>query len=409
MKIANMRLKQAAIAVIAAALPLAAAAADPVQALQQQIDALQKQLEQLRSQMQQQNQSTTSNQELAREVKALKKEVKSAGEWKDTNTLFHVTGYGDVGYTDAENKSSTFSPFSFNPVFHFQYKDLLLAEAEFSYKVDEKGETETELEYAAINLFLNDYMALSAGKLLSPIGQFRQNIHPSWINKLPSAPVGFGHGQAAPIAMVGVQLRGGVPLGDSDNRVNYALFVDNGPGLDIAGGEIEEIHTGGLGTDSDGKKVAGGRIGLFLPAYKLDLGLSGATGKVAGIAESGVTRDYDVVDADFTWRPGQFDFRGEYVSQKIGDAAASSAPEGGTWKAWYVQGAYRLGGKWEPVVRYGRYNTPHPDLDQKQWALGLNYLFTSSIIGKVAYEFNDGLDGKSSDDDRLLLQLTYGF
>lgn len=339
MNVTRMRLKKAA-AVIAATLPLTAAAADPVEALQQQINALQKQLEQLRSQMQQQSQAAASNQELAKEVKALKQEVKSAAEWKAQNTVIHLAGYGDLGYTDAENASGTFTPFSFNPIFHYQYKDLLLAEAEFSFTVDEAGETETELEYASLNLFLNDYMALGAGKFLSPIGQFRQNLHPSWINKLPSAPVGFGHGQAAPLAEVGVQLHGGIPLASSDNRLHYALFVGNGPELEIEDGEIEMVETPGLGTDRDGSKVGGGRVGLFVPTYKLDLGLSAATGKVAGMEETDVRRDYDVVGADFTWQPAHFDFRGEYVRQKVGAAAESMAPDSAAWKAWYVQGAY---------------------------------------------------------------------
>ena len=54
-------------------------------------------------------------------------------------------------------------------------------------EIDDAGETETNLEYLTIDWFINDYMALIAGKFLSPIGQFRQNLHPSWINKLPSA------------------------------------------------------------------------------------------------------------------------------------------------------------------------------------------------------------------------------
>lgn len=61
------------------------------------------------------------------------------------------------------------------------------------------------------------------------------------------------------------------------------------------------------------------------------------------------------------------------------------------------------------MLRYARFDAPHSDQSQKQWALGLNYLFASSIIAKAAYEFNDGLDDEPTDDDRLLLQLTYGF
>jgi hypothetical protein len=37
-------------------------------------------------------------------------------------------------------------------------------------------ETGVALEYAAANLFLNNYMTLTAGQFMSPIGKFRQNI-----------------------------------------------------------------------------------------------------------------------------------------------------------------------------------------------------------------------------------------
>ncbi len=396
-------------AVLAAAFPLAAGAAEPLEALQAQIEALQKQLEQLRNEVTQQR-SGGASQDLAAEVSKLKQEVKSAQEWKQANTVIHLAGYADAGYTDTKNASGTFTPFSFNPIFHFQYKDLLLVEAEPSISIDETGETTVDLEYAALNLFLGDHAALVAGKFQSPIGQFRQNLHPSWINKLPSAPTGFGHGGAAPIAEVGIQLRGGAPLGAGENRVNYAVYVGNGPEVEIEDGEIEMVESEGFGRDRDGSKVWGGRIGFFVPSQRLDLGLSAATGKVAGMMESDIKRDYEVVGADFAWRPARFELRGEYVRQKVGDAAVSAAPEGGEWKAWYLQASHRLGNtNWEPVLRYGRLDTPHASGNQKQWALGLNYLFASNVFAKAAYEFNDSLKGAATDDDRLLVQLSYGF
>jgi len=45
----------------------------------------------------------------------------------------------------------------------------------------------------------------------------------------------------------------------------------------------------------------------------------------------------------------------------------------------------------------------------QQWALGLNYLIAPQAIAKMGYEFNDGLEGEPTDEDRLLIQLSYGF
>ncbi len=41
--------------------------------------------------------------------------------------------------------------------------------------------------------------------------------------------------------------------------------------------------------------------------------------------------------------------------------------------------------------------------------LGLDYWFTPSAVGKIAYEFNKGMAGTPNDVDRFMLQFGYGF
>ncbi len=66
-------------------------------------------------------------------------------------------------------------------------------------------------------------------------------------------------------------------------------------------------------------------------------------------------------------------------------------------------------GKWEIVARYTDFNSPHADDDQEQVAVGLNYWIGPSAAAKITYEMNDGLAGERTDDNRILLQLAYGF
>lgn len=368
------------------------------------------------------------------------------------NSIYHVGGYADVMYSDSEGGIGNFATGHFAPIFHWQYKDIILFESELAFGIEsleETGETETEteLEYMSLDLFLNDYMTLVAGKFLSPIGQFQQNLHPSWINKLPSAPIGFGTGhhsgasEAAPIADVGVQLRGGVPL--NDMRFNYALVVGNGPRIvpeshdseegdaheaeehdeeenhdGENGHEEEEEHNdefeiGGLDTsgsvhDLNENKSFGGRFG-FLPIPNLELGLSGLTAKATYVGMEHIGEmDYNVFGADFYYAPGyvkNLSFRGEFVRTEL-DGGLEEKDK--TWEAFYVQGAYFLENlKLEPVLRYGEYRDGHDEL-QKQYALGLNYWWASNVITKLAYEFNDSSDAHAS-ADRVSLQLAYGF
>jgi len=353
--------------------------------------------------------------DLRKEVQELRKEVQNVTEPKDSDSVVHLAGYGSASYTDNHyaDSNSSFSNVQFSPIFHYQYKDLVMLESELEIEVDSDGETETNLEYLTIDLFLNDYMTLVSGKFLSPIGQFRQNYHPSWINRMASAPIGFGHDQAAPVADVGVQLRGGVPIGEA--RGNYSIYVANGPELEADNGELEAIETGGVTRDEDGKKAVGVRIG-FLPIPSIEIGVSGATGKATVTKDGGTeitgdpNRSYSAADMDFSYHNGNVRVLAEYVRQKVGDAAGSVAPEGGTWKAWYTQASYQIPGiKLEGVLRYGDYDAPGKENDQTQTAVGLNWWFAPHVVAKINYEFNDGENGTSADANTFRAQIAYGF
>ena len=226
------------------------------------------------------------------------------------------------------------------------------------------------------------------------------------------------------VRRLGVQLRGGFPI--AGLRTNYAIYISNGPELnaveedgDIA---LEGIEAEGFGSDNDDQKTYGGRFAIF-PLTGLELALSAATGKatVTSLVDeeaetreslgSEQARDYDVIGADFSWNYRLFNIRGEFVKTEIGAAnIGTSASEAATWETWYAQASYRLGlTKWELIARYTDFDSPHDSEDQQQWALGVDYLFASNVIGKVGYELNDGLKGADTDDDRVLVQFSYGF
>ena len=394
-------------------------------ALQAQVETLAAQLEEVqkalaRSQQDQAEQASARTDEIV----ALKKDIDVAAEWRTPNSLIHMAGYTDVGYVNGDNDDGSFNVGTFSPIFHFQYRDIVMFESELEFELSPDGETEVAMEYLTLDYFINDYVTLVGGLFLSPVGQFRQNLHPSWINKLPSAPPGFGHDGAAPTSEVGLQLRGAFPLGGI--RSNYALYVGNGPELNsvFEDGEfeLEGIEAEGFGTDRDGEKVLGGRFAI-LPISSLEIGVSGATGKatVTGLEdedtgeileiEGETARDYDVIGADFNWAWKDLSMRGEYVRSKIGETATGlTASESGEWTSWYSQAAWRFPStKVEAVLRYTDFDSPHASHDQQQWVLGLNYLITSSFIAKAAYEFNDGIEGSIVNSDRLMLQLAYGF
>lgn len=401
--------------------PLSAATAELYEELAARVQSLQLQLAEVQQALAQYREESVTDVDIVE----LRNEIISAAEWKDPNTLVHMAGYADVGYGDSEGDDGSFSVGSFNPIFHFQYRDLVMLESELELEVEDDGETELALEYLTIDLIANDYVAVIGGKFLSPIGQFRQNLHPSWINKMASEPPGFGHDGAAPISEMGIQLRGGFPLGNM--FANYSAYVGNGPELnseteDGTEFELEGIVAEAFGEDRDGKKVFGGRFGL-LPIPGLEIGISGVTGKAAvtqledeatettmGLSDE-PTRDYDVYGFDLAWQYRGFDVRGEYVKTKVGSAAGGTTPSpGADWETWYAQVAYQFAPtKLQGVIRYADFSSAHDSESQKQWGIGINYLLAGNVITKLMYEFNDGENGEENDDNRLLIQLAYGF
>lgn len=419
----HILVKVIVVGIVATTISAATLAEPNVQELVRRLDLMQKEMDELRQQIKN-SASKEEMHQVAEDVEQMTVAVSAADEWRHSETSAHMSGYADVGYTDTKSDGDSFNVGSFSPIFHYQYRDLVLLEAELEYEIGDDGETETNLEYLSIDWFLNDYMTLLGGKFLSPIGQFRQNLHPSWINKLPSAPPGFGHDGAAPVSELGVQLRGAFPI--AGLRTNYSIYISNGPELNAVEEdgdiELEGIEAEGFGSDNDDQKTYGGRFAIF-PLAGLELALSAATGKatVTSLVDEEAdtreslsdeqARDYDVIGADFSWNYRLFNLRGEFVQTEIGAAnMGTSASEAATWETWYAQAAYRLGlTKWELIARYADFDSPHDSEDQQQWALGVDYLFASNVIGKVSYELNDGLKDGDADDDRILVQFSYGF
>ncbi len=393
--------------------------ASRIDELEAKANEMARELSELRAELDAAKQSKTAEglQSLHDETTAARQAAQRAElaaiEWKDVTSVTHISGYASADFVSQENGSDAFIA-NFNPMFHFLYGNKILWEAELEVEVEENGNTEIGLEYTTVDLFLNDKLTLVAGKFLSPVGQFRQNLHPSWINKLPSAPPGFGHDGAAPISEVGLQLRGVAPVG-ANSRFTYAAYVGNGPKLEGEDGEIHAIEAEGFGGDPDDEKVFGGRV-AFLPIPRLEIAISGAFGDAAVVENDEVdingdpARDYTVLGFDASYRWSDFDFRGEYVMQEVDDLASSVAPQGGKWETWYAQSAYRFGeDKWEGVVRYTDFDSPHSDDSQEQWAFGVNYLITPSAMVKFGYEANTGLAGETTDDDRWVAQIAYGY
>ena len=233
------------------------------------------------------------------ETEALKKEIMSL---KPGTSTFLLRGYAHSGLEILED-NSTFVGGSFNPIFLWKQSDKLLFESELELELED-GETIIGLEYADMSYFINDYVTLRLGKFLIPFGTFGERLHPRWINRLPSNPLGYSHDeQVGPSSQVGIELRGAIPI-IVGYGINYSVYLVNGPNLNDGSVEPEEagkLHYDNF-DDNNKNKAIGGRIG-FLPLSdaSLEIGFSGQFGKVGDTGSKYEDISARLYSADFSY------------------------------------------------------------------------------------------------------------
>jgi|WetSurMetagenome_2_1015567.scaffolds.fasta_scaffold75142_3 hypothetical protein len=209
---------------------------------------------------------------------------------KSGNTKSMITGSAFATFTyDKDNPVKTnFSATGFSPIFLWKLSDRLFFESELEIAIED-GEVGIDLEYGKISYVLNKYMAVGVGRMISPFGAFGERLEAAFVERFPNGPLLMHHEDGTNAvgpngAEFGLDVRGGLPLGNL--KMNYAVYISNGPSID---------HTGALEyenfTDNNSNKAVGGRIGLLpFQNSSFEIGVSGNTG-IAGGAEDSLYKD----------------------------------------------------------------------------------------------------------------------
>ena len=344
------------------------------------------------------------------------------------DSKFLLSGYTSITAKFSKEESS-FSNIGLVPILLWKPHKNILVEAELEIGL-EGAETMVELGYADVSFFLNKYLTVRAGKFISPFGIFQDRLHPSWINKLPTFPVGTGEDELGigSTSEIGIDFRGGIPLGSS--KMNYSIFLANGAQLITDPTEPSKQGTLNYGNaEAISKKLTvGGRIG-FLPFSNssLELGFSYRNGnagdknsdyKTIGTQNYALDLTY-VKQLDFL--KGMLDVKAQHNKSNV-DKADYIDPEDLTGNTMYTfnnkrssfftQAAYRptmsqskFLKKTELVFRYAGYNPPDEAKDLikiKQYTYGVNYWFNWRTAIKAAYQ-------SQKDNNVFFLQVAVGF
>lgn len=343
--------------------------------------------------------------------------------FKPSSTQFMIRGYAHTGFEYADTNGETRSTFdggTFAPIFLFKMNDRFMLESELEFTLT-GGDLEIGFEYVNMMYIVNDYLTVRAGKFLLPFGTFMERLHPSWINRFSSKPLGFGHGGIAPGSEVGVELRGAFYLGST--KWNWSGYITNGPGLNEGTDEPEEAGQLNFGqlVDNNGNKAVGGRLG-FLPLSDSSLEVGGSFYNAGDTGAKG--GDYEGVGAflyafDLSYVKmitpiaGLIDIKAQYNNTNV-DAAVYTDPNDGdiytfdnSSNAYYMQLSYRptmAGNEFvkslEFVTRYTELNTPEGsewESTASQTSFGINYWLSWRSVLKFAYENGETVGGHGNE------------
>jgi len=349
----------------------------------------------------------------------------------------HIVGNAGTA-ANGEGRPTTPGGFyfgEFTPDFFVKLNDWIFLEAEIGVGSDGSVSVGS---FAQADFIVNDWLTISAGYIVAPIGWFNERLNNPWINKLPGDTPGAGPllwQQVLPtLSLLGVQAQGSFYIGPSPFKLEYTAYVSNGlnftpatPGMPTLS-ELANLENM-LDTFNiiSNDKAFGGRLGLWWPEMGLEAGISGMVNGeyVAG----GFDDSISLWAVDFNYHQGNWDFRAEggiAYQQAATFIGANIQREG-----FYTQIAYRpydVANKYlqrlEGVYRYSYVDFPGIDANEldlttfntpvdvpirrQQNEFGINYYFYPRLVLKCAYQINDE-PGFHLHDNQFITELDWGW
>jgi hypothetical protein len=213
--------------------------------------------------------------------------------------------------------------------------------------------TFSSVDYLQLDYVANSHLTVVIGEFLTPFNIYNERLGPVWIHNLADAPLITGIGTRTSGSSDGGMVRG-VALARKNWELNYSAYFS------------ALVHASQFGAG----RTAGGRVGIFIPAKRLELGLS--------YQRFLQDQHLNSWGSYVVWQPDSapFDLRAEYAHTRGG-------------QGYWVEGAYRFSrfrgentwlGRLQAVGRMQQFylGTPAPDdavpgADTQRVDFGLNY------------------------------------
>jgi len=226
------------------------------------------------------------------------------------------------------------------------------------------GKVLKSVDYLQLDFIANPYLTMTVGRFLTPFGIFNERLYPIWIRNLQTDPLILPIAIGPSGAGTGAMVRGGFQAASGFN-INYAAY----------------FSTLSTVTPLDSDRSAGGRLGIFIPNARLELG-----GSFQHLLQDERSNSFGFHGG---WQPPSLplEFRGEYQR---------SARGSGYW----IEPAYRLSQapfwqyamrRTQLVARLQQYwvgelpSDSLPPVNTRQFEFGVNYYFRDGLRGVSSY------------------------
>ena len=117
--------------------------------------------------------------------------------------------------------------------------------------------TFSSVDYLQLDFVANSHMTVTVGEFLTPFNIYNERLAPVWIHNLADAPLIAGIGTRTSASSDGAMLRG-VAVSKKDWELNYTAYFS----------ALVNARQFGAG------RIAGGRVGVFVPRTRLEVGMS---------------------------------------------------------------------------------------------------------------------------------------
>jgi hypothetical protein len=225
--------------------------------------------------------------------------------------------------------------------------------------------TFSTVDYLQLDYIANSHLTISVGRFLTPFGIFNERLSPVWLRTFQDVPLILPIGNLTTASSDGAMVRG-LLISRKDLELNYTAYFS-------ALSTANKFEAG---------RAAGGRVGVFLPQARLEIGMS-----YQKLLED---QRQNSVGAYFAWLPyrAPLDVKGEYAH----------SPNG---QGYWVEAGYRLSqfrgedswlGRLQPIGRVQQFERGTfspidglPGANTRQVDFGLNYYLPHNVRLNTSY------------------------